>query len=131
MKKFSYIGFGFVMAVCFFMVFSYAFEKTRKTNQKVTEIHAASEMAIMNYLKSSTIPPVTYLIFFFDGNSEPAKAFSVSNNLQLGFKMYIQDLRNTFPWSREEFERVRRKKARQYPSTLSLWRGLKEEGEGK
>jgi len=69
-KKFSYIGFGLVMAVCFFMVFSYAFEKTRITNQKVTEIRAASEMAIMNYLKSSTIPPVTYLSspLFYDKN---------------------------------------------------------------
>ena len=94
MKKFSYIGFGFVMAVCFFMVFSYAFEKTRKINQKVTEIHAASEMAIMNYLKSSTIPPVIYPSspLFYDKNECLLMCYVLDEDSGVKYKMEFKIL---------------------------------------
>jgi len=71
------------------------------------------------------------LIFFFTGTIKPTMIISVNNNLQIGFRMYIQQLRNTIPWSIEDFEHARWRQTRKYPSTIALWHGLKEDGERK
>jgi hypothetical protein len=71
MKKLIIIICGLaMMGVCFFMVLSLASEKTQKMDQKISEIHAASETAIGNYFKSSAIPPVTYPVspIFYEQN---------------------------------------------------------------
>ena len=70
-------------------------------------------------------------IFIYNENIKPALRISVNNNLKLGFKMHIQQLRNTIPWTIKDFEHAGSMVSRRYLSTLSLWRGLKEKGEGK
>jgi hypothetical protein len=70
-------------------------------------------------------------IFFYTQSIEPALTISIDNQLKLGFRMHIQILQNTIPWTIKDFERAKGLVSRRYLSTLSLWRGLKEKGEGK
>jgi hypothetical protein len=65
-------------------------------------------------------------IFFFSGGVEPAITISVSNPLQIGFRMYLRQLRNMVPWSSADFERAHCMLSHKFLSTLSLWRALKE-----
>jgi hypothetical protein len=68
-------------------------------------------------------------ILFFTGAIKPAKGLTVSNNLQIGFRMHIQQLKNMVPWSIEDFERLKLKMLIKYPATISLWNGLKRNAE--
>jgi hypothetical protein len=64
-------------------------------------------------------------IFFYAQSIEPAITISVDNQLKLGFRMQIQILRDTVPWTNQDFERARDLFSRLHDSTLSLWHDLK------
>lgn len=71
-------------------------------------------------------------IFFYAQSIEPKKIISVDNQLKLGFRMHIQFLRNTIPWTVRDFERARELECQQRVSTtLSLWQDLKETAEDR
>ena len=67
-------------------------------------------------------------IFFYTRSIEPDITISVDNQLKLGFRMQIQILRETMPWTNQDFERARGLFSRQFDSTLSLWHDLKATG---
>ena len=70
-------------------------------------------------------------ILFFTGDTKPARKFAVNNNLQLGFKMHLQQLKNRIPWSIEDFGYAKFKMLKKYPTSLSLWHGIKRNAESK
>jgi hypothetical protein len=68
-------------------------------------------------------------ILFINDKTGPLMAFSISNTLQIGFKSYLQQLKNRFPWSIAVYEYAKSKVLQLYPTAISLWQGLKESGE--
>lgn len=64
-------------------------------------------------------------IFFYALSIEPAITISIENQLKLGFRMQNQILRDTVPWTNQDFERARGLFSRRHGSTLSLWHDLK------
>lgn len=70
-------------------------------------------------------------VFFYDRSIEPAITISIDNNLKLGFKMHIQYLRNTIPWTAKNFEHARGLMSQRHLSTLSLWQDLKKTAESR
>jgi hypothetical protein len=54
---------------------------------------------------------------------------TVNNNMQLGFKLHLQLLKNRVPWSIADFEHAKSELLKMYPTTISLWDGLKRSAE--
>jgi hypothetical protein len=88
----------------------------------------------LNYFESKDV--FTYLanqdlirILFVNDKTGPLMAFSIGNSLQLGLKIYLQQLKNRIPWSKEDYDCAKTKIIRLYPTSFSLWHGLKEIGE--
>jgi hypothetical protein len=64
-------------------------------------------------------------MLFFDENGQLDNIIKVNNHLRIGFQDYLRQLRNRLPWSVDDFESAKSKLLRLYPTTLSLWYGLK------
>jgi hypothetical protein len=64
-------------------------------------------------------------MLFFDENGRLDNIIKVNNHLRIGFQDYLRQLKNRLPWSVNDFESAKSKLLRLYPTTLSLWHGLK------
>ena len=65
-------------------------------------------------------------IIFFSENIYSSRGFSTPNNVQVGYKTFIHQLKCRVPWTFKDFEYTKSKLLRKYPTTISLWNGLKK-----
>jgi len=82
---------------------------------------------VKQYFDYLATQEILYLLFF---TNDYAQVITVNNSLQLGFKLHLHQLKNKIPWSIADFEHAKSKLLNRYPTTISLWNGLKKTPKG-